>query len=344
MKGSFTCRCCADHDARAPRPPHDGRGRGRRRRTGGDRANGAAPSELTGPPSRRQVRDGAPATPLRSRRAGGAAARAAPASHERRPAPRPTAAAGRSGQAPAAAAARRLDRDVKLRSAGQARRRDPRRPHDARRAPRRAALSDHQVRSWPSASAPSSCSCSTTRSWTFLARARTRRVRRSPRARLPANSDFIITGPLDGFATRIKVVGLRRPRSSPCPIVLWQLWRFVTPGLHPQGEEVRHPVHRCRRWRCSSSARCIAYFTLPLRPRLPDQLLGQPVTAAVHAQQVRQPRRADDAGLRHRLPVPRAARVPAARRACSRPKQLLELAALRDRRDRGRRRRHHAER
>jgi sec-independent protein translocase protein TatC len=42
---------------------------------------------------------------------------------------------------------------------------------------------------------------------------------------------FLITGPLDGFTTRIKVStygGL----IVALPVVLWQVWRFITPGLH----------------------------------------------------------------------------------------------------------------
>jgi sec-independent protein translocase protein TatC len=50
---------------------------------------------------------------------------------------------------------------------------------------------------------------------------------------------FIFTGPLDAFITRVKVatyVGI----ILALPVWLWQLWRFVTPGLHPR--EKRYAV------------------------------------------------------------------------------------------------------
>src|ERR1700683_3709139 len=42
---------------------------------------------------------------------------------------------------------------------------------------------------------------------------------------------FIFTGPLDAFLTRLKVATYAGLVLS-FPIVLWELWRFVTPGLH----------------------------------------------------------------------------------------------------------------
>jgi sec-independent protein translocase protein TatC len=50
---------------------------------------------------------------------------------------------------------------------------------------------------------------------------------------------LIFTGPLDAFTTRLKVAtygGL----VLASPVVLWQLWRFITPGLHPN--EKRYAV------------------------------------------------------------------------------------------------------
>jgi sec-independent protein translocase protein TatC len=43
--------------------------------------------------------------------------------------------------------------------------------------------------------------------------------------------DLVVTGPLEGFATRLKVsayLGL----FLASPVLLWELWRFITPGLH----------------------------------------------------------------------------------------------------------------
>jgi sec-independent protein translocase protein TatC len=50
---------------------------------------------------------------------------------------------------------------------------------------------------------------------------------------------FIITGPLDGFAIRMRVSGWGGLVVA-LPIVLWQVWRFITPGLHPK--EKRYAV------------------------------------------------------------------------------------------------------
>ncbi|MDQ3353767.1 MAG: twin-arginine translocase subunit TatC [Actinomycetota bacterium] len=47
----------------------------------------------------------------------------------------------------------------------------------------------------------------------------------------PGNCDFIVTDPLQSFSVRLKVsayVGLL----IALPVVLWQLWRFITPGLY----------------------------------------------------------------------------------------------------------------
>lgn len=50
---------------------------------------------------------------------------------------------------------------------------------------------------------------------------------------LPADQDceFIITAPLEGFAARLKVAAYGGVFLS-APVLLWQLWRFVTPALH----------------------------------------------------------------------------------------------------------------
>jgi sec-independent protein translocase protein TatC len=65
-----------------------------------------------------------------------------------------------------------------------------------------------------------------------------------------ANGDLIATSPLDGFAVRLKItayvaIGLAMP------VILWQIWRFVSPGLH------RHE----RRYALPFVASAIALFT-----------------------------------------------------------------------------------
>ena len=42
---------------------------------------------------------------------------------------------------------------------------------------------------------------------------------------------LVITDPLEGFAVRMKVTGYGGLVLA-LPVVLWQLWRFITPGLY----------------------------------------------------------------------------------------------------------------
>jgi sec-independent protein translocase protein TatC len=50
---------------------------------------------------------------------------------------------------------------------------------------------------------------------------------------------FIFTGPVDAFATRLKVATYGGIVLA-APVWLWELWRFVTPGLNPK--EKRYAV------------------------------------------------------------------------------------------------------
>jgi sec-independent protein translocase protein TatC len=57
---------------------------------------------------------------------------------------------------------------------------------------------------------------------------------------LAGTCNFVITDPLEGVTTRFKVsayMGL----AFALPIVLWQLWRFITPGLHPKEKKYAVP-------------------------------------------------------------------------------------------------------
>ncbi len=51
---------------------------------------------------------------------------------------------------------------------------------------------------------------------------------------------FIFTGPLDAFATRLKIATYGGIILA-LPVWLWQLWRFITPGLSPTEKKYAVP-------------------------------------------------------------------------------------------------------
>ncbi len=65
------------------------------------------------------------------------------------------------------------------------------------------------------------------------------------------NCTLIFTGPAEGFAVRIRV-SLIAGVALAMPVLLWQLWRFVTPALHP----------REKRWAIPFVASAIVLFAL----------------------------------------------------------------------------------
>ncbi|HEX2118121.1 MAG TPA: twin-arginine translocase subunit TatC [Acidimicrobiales bacterium] len=52
-----------------------------------------------------------------------------------------------------------------------------------------------------------------------------------PYTEATGNTEFVFFDPLEAFATRLKVAAWSGAFLA-SPIVLWQLWRFITPGLH----------------------------------------------------------------------------------------------------------------
>lgn len=61
-----------------------------------------------------------------------------------------------------------------------------------------------------------------------------------PYVSVTGTSTLFITDPLEGFATRLKVAGYTGVVLA-MPVVLWQLWRFVTPGLHRRERRLAVP-------------------------------------------------------------------------------------------------------
>ena len=54
------------------------------------------------------------------------------------------------------------------------------------------------------------------------------------------NQPFIATEPLQAFTLRIKMAGYIGVAIA-MPVVVWQVWRFVTPGLHPHEKKYAIP-------------------------------------------------------------------------------------------------------
>jgi sec-independent protein translocase protein TatC len=53
----------------------------------------------------------------------------------------------------------------------------------------------------------------------------------TPYREVTGKSQFVFFDPLEAFATRLKVAAWSGAFIA-SPVVLWQLWRFITPGLH----------------------------------------------------------------------------------------------------------------
>jgi sec-independent protein translocase protein TatC len=64
-------------------------------------------------------------------------------------------------------------------------------------------------------------------------------VLRDPYCQVSHPCTFYVTGPLDGLSLRVKLAAYGGAFVT-APVVLWELWRFVTPGLHAR--EKRYAV------------------------------------------------------------------------------------------------------
>ena len=191
---------------------------------------------------------------------------------------------------------------------------------------------------WPSG--PSSGS-SPTRSPSTSSSTPTRRSAKRARRASVTGCKLLQTDPLEGFSVRLKVstyTGI----ALAMPVLLWQLWRFVTPGLYPKEKRYAVPF----------IGGAIVLFVIGAGHRLLDHAQGAASSSAaiggdetglrLLAGQVPAADRLHDAGVRGRLRVPDRAR------------SLLQLIGIVDARaagggppvrhrgHRGARRRHHA--
>ncbi|MFN2503279.1 MAG: twin-arginine translocase subunit TatC [Acidimicrobiales bacterium] len=62
----------------------------------------------------------------------------------------------------------------------------------------------------------------------------------APYTDITGRTTLIITDPLEGFTTRLKIAGFGGLALA-SPVVLWELWRFVTPGLHKKEKRYAIP-------------------------------------------------------------------------------------------------------
>ncbi|MDQ3978369.1 MAG: twin-arginine translocase subunit TatC, partial [Actinomycetota bacterium] len=60
-----------------------------------------------------------------------------------------------------------------------------------------------------------------------------------PYTEITGRETLLITDPLEGFTTRLKIAAFGGLALA-SPVVLWELWRFITPGLHKR--EKRYAV------------------------------------------------------------------------------------------------------
>lgn len=56
-------------------------------------------------------------------------------------------------------------------------------------------------------------------------------VAHHPAKDITGGGNLVVTGPLEGFTTRLKV-SVYGGIALSAPVLFWELWRFVTPGLH----------------------------------------------------------------------------------------------------------------
>lgn len=61
-----------------------------------------------------------------------------------------------------------------------------------------------------------------------------------PYTDITGKTEFVILDPLEGFAARLKVSAWGGAFLA-SPVVLWQLWRFITPGLHKREKKFAIP-------------------------------------------------------------------------------------------------------
>lgn len=66
------------------------------------------------------------------------------------------------------------------------------------------------------------------------------RLLQAPYCSVSSRCQLYVTGPLDGLSLRVKIAGYGALFFA-SPVLLWELWRFVTPGLHKREKRYAIP-------------------------------------------------------------------------------------------------------
>jgi sec-independent protein translocase protein TatC len=90
--------------------------------------------------------------------------------------------------------------------------------------------------------------------------------------------DLLVTDPLEGFSIRLKISGYTGLALA-MPVVLWQVWRFVTPGLYPNEKRYAVPFVASAVVLFLSGA-AIAFWTMPKALEFLTQIGGDNLVAA----------------------------------------------------------------
>ena len=122
--------------------------------------------------------------------------------------------------------------------------------------------------------------------------------------------EIIQTSPLQGFSTRMTFSGYGGIALA-MPVILWQVWRFIMPGLYPKEKRLAWPFTISALLLFVLGA-TVSLWTLPKALEFLITVGGENFDAVLHTGRLRQLHREDDGCVRHRLRVPDPARVPAA--------------------------------
>ncbi len=92
----------------------------------------------------------------------------------------------------------------------------------------------------------------------------------------PGHCGFYVTGPLDPLTLRVKIAAYGGLFLA-SPVLLWELWRFITPGLHPKEKKYAIPFIVASITLFSLGC-LVAFLTFPHALRWLDSIGGPSLT------------------------------------------------------------------